>query len=97
MKKEYEVMQFQLFFSFLFFCFFLGKENNLGAGSLATFSISAACFFISSVKKVCDFDGGGTVRAEHDKALCGERERESFLFTFIYFFSVLIYFWSSAP
>ena len=71
-------MQFRLIFSFLFFW---KREHSRRR---KTFSISAACFFcfFLSVKKVvCDFEGGGTVRArvwlqtEHD-VVWRERERE---------------------
>ena len=70
-------MQFRLFFPFLFFW----KRERFSAQE--DVSISAACFFclfFLSVKKVvCDFEGGGAVRArvwlrtEHDVVW---RERE---------------------
>ena len=68
--------------SFLFFSF--GKENILGAGRhfRLVLHVFFVCLFVLSVKKVvCEFEGGGTVRArvwlrtEHD-VVWRERERE---------------------
>ena len=74
-------MQFRLFFSFLFFSF--GKENIFGAGRRfqLVLHVFLFVFFLLVKKVVCDFEGGGTVRArvwlptEHD-VVWRERERE---------------------